>query len=131
LFVANKHKGEIEVEIDGKKLKMSFSSNALCELEDALDRNVNEIAQTMQDPQKVRLKDLRVIFWASMLDHQPDTSIDDTKKLMSSVLPAELVEMIGKAFTLAFPPAKEGEGGAADSPPKPVEPAADGTGSAS
>lgn len=128
--MANPHQGEVAADIGGKSYKLAFSSNALCELEDALDRNVNVIAQSMQDPQKIRMRDLRVIFWAALLDHQPDTTIDDAKVLMSKIGPPELMDLLGKVFVMAFP---RPETAAADqlSPPKPVEPAAGGTGSAS
>ncbi len=131
--MANPHTGEVEVGVDGKTLKLSFSSNALCELEDALDRNVNEIADAMQDPKRIRLKDLRMMFWAALLDHQPATTHDDVKAMLRTVGPSELVDMIGKAFVLAFPQAKEGEASAApaESPQTPGEPAAVGTGSVS
>lgn len=131
--MANPHLGQVAVDIDGKEYKLSFSSNALCELEDALDLNVVQISELLGDPKKSRIKNVRAMFWASLLDHQPGTTMDDAKALMSKIKGNELVEMVGQAFMLAFPQKVEGDPAPADaaSPPKPVEPAADGTGSAS
>lgn len=128
--MANPHKGEVAVDIDGVEYKLSLSSNALCELEDALDQNVNQIAESMQDPKRLRMKVVAAAFWASLLDHQPATTMPDAKLLMTKMKPTVLVETVSQVFTMAFPAPDKTSADAA-SPPKPAEPAADGTGSAS
>lgn len=100
--MANPHKGEVSFESKGAGYKLSFSANALCELEDALGKNVNEIGAIMQDKGKFRMSMLRTVFWAGLLDHQPGTDMETAKQILSGVAPLDAISWTMRAFSLAY-----------------------------
>lgn len=127
--MSNPHKGEVAFESWDEKYKLSFSANALVELEEALGKTVQEISTEFMEPDKFRMKNLRVAFWAGLLDHQPDTDMTAAKRALSGLNAIEAVALVTKAFGLAFP---SNEGGDDARPPQPGEPArTNGTGPAS
>lgn len=122
--MANRHRGQASFEADGKTWLVSFSANALCELEDVLDMRVSEIAEAMGDPKGMRLKTARAVFWAGLQDNHPEVDVKAAGNLMTGRIP-EAMGVVGRAFALAFP---EATAGADVDPPKPGQ---DGTGPAS
>jgi hypothetical protein len=112
--MGNPHKGELSFEVDGKSYKLSFSANALCELEDALGKSLDEIISAMQSG-KVRLAELRVMFWQALRDEDPERDLDFAKALLRKMPPPELGRLVGEAFVRALPD----EESAPASPPKP------------
>lgn len=119
--MANKYKGAVAFEAGEDSYTLSFSANALCELEDKLGVGVNEIGALMGDPEKIRMKTMRTIFWAGLLDHHPETDEKTAAVIFSKLMATEAIGLIIKAFGLAFPDAPEGE-------PNPPKPGQDGTG---
>lgn len=107
--MANPHKGQVALNVDGKDYTLSFSINALCELEDALGESVNAIAAQMGDSSKVRLKTIRTLVWAALLDHHPGTSVEEAGNIISAAGVPAAMEAIGGAFAKAFPDPKEGK----------------------
>lgn len=122
--MANKERGEVSVEIDGKAYKLVYSTNALCELEDVLNRNVNSITAEVQDQSKVRLKTLRAMFWAGLTEHHPEVDIKTAGDLMTVGGASAIMTKVGEAFRLAFPEADEVNG----RPPKKPAAVKDGAG---
>lgn len=108
--MANKERGQVSIDIDGKAYKLVYSTNALCELEDALNRNVNSITTEVQDPSKVRLKTLRAMFWAGLTEHHPDIDLKAAGNLMTIGGASAVMTKVGEAFRLAFPEADEVNG---------------------
>ncbi|KQZ00903.1 hypothetical protein ASD45_08550 [Pseudolabrys sp. Root1462] len=123
--MANPHKGEVTFKAGEDSHTLSFSANALAELEDMLGVGVNEIGSLMADPANIRMTTMRTIFHAGLLDENPDVDLKQAKAIFSKVMPTEAVGLIVRAFTLAFPDAPA-EGDA--NPPKPGQ---DGTGQSS
>ena len=70
--MANPYRGEVAFKSWDESYKLSFSANALVELEEALGKSVKDISAEFTDPEKFRMRNLRVVFWAGLLDHQPD-----------------------------------------------------------
>lgn len=131
--MTNPHKGEVRIEAGGQSYVLSYSANALVELEEALDRPLEEIMAMLMPSkddddkrQPPRLRDLRIMFWAALLDHQPDTTIEDAKRILSHVAPVDMGRLIGEAMVLAMPSQPDG---GEDRPPMPDQ--ANGTGPAS
>ncbi len=124
--MANKHRGEVGFEIDGKAWTLRFTANALCELETAYDLPIQQVIAKLQgEAGSVRVGDLRQFFLAGLRDQHPEVTIVDAGRMMSDMgLPAA-GELIGRAVTLAFPDAEDGE------PARPRKGAAAGTGQAS
>lgn len=120
--MANPHKGEVEFEAGGERYKLSYSFNALAEMEEAMDRPLDEIMAMLLPPagervKSPRLTDLRVMFWAGLLDHRPETTMDDAKRILSHMAPIEVGRLIGEAYARAMPQAETG--GDESRPPMP------------
>lgn len=120
--MANPHKGQVAFKAGEDSYTLSFSANALAELEDMLGGiGVNEIGALMADPAKIRMTTMRTLFHAALLDNHPDVDGKEAKALFSKVSPTEAVSLIVRAFMQAFPAATEGEA-------NPQKPSQDGTG---
>lgn len=104
--MSNPHKGEVSFRAGDKDYTLRFSVDALAELETALDRNINSIASEIQDPTNFSVKTLRTIFWAGLQDRHR-MSFDDARDVLRALSMAQAVELVSKAFTLAFPEAEE------------------------
>ena len=129
--MANPHRGEVSFDLDGQTYTLSFSANALCELEDLLNLGVNEITVRLSQSDKVRIKTVRAVFWAALTDHHPDITVKDAGVLLTRLTVAKAIDLIAQAFSRAFPDqeAKEAE---ASSPRPPLpDRVSDGTGRAS
>lgn len=116
--MANPHRGEVAFKAGDAEYKLSFSINALCELEDALGEGVNAVAAQLSDPASVRIKTVRAVLWAGLLDNHSGLSLDDAGRIMSDAGVPATMQAIGRAFAAAFPEPK-GEAKANGSrPPK-------------
>lgn len=123
--MANPHKGEVSFKAGEKDYILSFSANALVELEEHLGFELDELIKKFADG-KIKLAQMRVMFWQGLLDHHDGLSLDDTKAILKTLRPAEMGQLIGRAFALAMPSVPEDSA----PPPQPGEPAS-GTGPAS
>lgn len=115
--MANRERGEVEFQADGKLYTARYSANALCSLEDELDQGIVEIVGEMQAwvqaPDRVRLTFLRRVFCAGLRDHHPEITLDAAGNLITSiggVLGA--FNIVVDALTAAFPTEE-------DAPPAP------------
>lgn len=126
--MGNPHRGEVSFEVEGKRYKISFSANALCEAEDYFDQDPGEaLAEAIGDkPGKGRLQRLRRFFWLGLGDHHPEIDFDGAKALLKHIQPIDMARLIGQAFNLAMTEAKDD----APHPPQPDR-SPDGTGPAS
>lgn len=111
--MANSLRGQVDFDAGGKLYKLSFSTNALVELEEKLDMSVNEIAKLMGEPERFRMKTLKVVFWAGLQDYQPGLTLEAVGEILRHQLPNETTELVSKAFALTWP---SEEGGAARPP---------------
>lgn len=100
--MANPVKGEVSFEANEKVYKMRFSANALCELEDQVGMGINAIATQLADPNNLRLKTVRAVFWASLLDYHPDITLRQAGDLVTEINMTEALKLITKAFELTF-----------------------------
>lgn len=101
--MANPHRGEVAIQVGGVPYTLRFSINALCELEDHLGQGINAVAAMMADPEKIRLKTLRAVFWAALIDHHPNIDVRAAGDLLAEAGAANVMEKIAEAFSKAFP----------------------------
>lgn len=101
--MANPVKGEVAFEAAGRPYTLSFSVNALCELEEALGLSVARISEVMGDDNSVSLRNVRALVWAGLRDHHPEVTQVEAGRLIDAVGIAEAVGLVGRAFMLAFP----------------------------
>lgn len=125
--MANPHKGEVEFDLAGKKYLLSFSANAVAELEEALDKSVDEIGALLRDAAKVRLAHWRTMFTIALQDNHDDIDEKAAKALFKKLSLADAIQLTGKAYGLAFNGLADLAAGAAQaSPPAPGQSAPTG-----
>lgn len=77
--MANKLKGEVDLEAGGKNYALVYTHDALIELEDQLDRGIvailKEIQEWSKDPDKIRLGMVRSLLWAGLRKHHPEIDL--------------------------------------------------------
>lgn len=113
--MANPHRGSVALAADDYEYSLSFSVNALCELEAAIDQPVAKIVAQMQKPEEVRLSTVRLLLWAALRDYHPEIDLLHAGRIASAAGIPACMACIGKAFQVAFP-SQEASGGAR--PPK-------------
>lgn len=142
--MANPHKGEVVVEIDGKAYKLVFSANAQCEVEERLGRPWIDIALELdgwlpkpkigedgkpvdltQDEivaaaRKVKTSLLRTLIWGALRDYHEDMTIKQAGWLMDNLPPEHngAIGLITKLFNRSMPDAEPEK----ENPPKPDSP---------
>ena len=104
--MANKVRGQIPADFEGEKINLILSTNSICELEDAADLAIDVFIEKFQTGGNVRMKDLRLMFWALMLDERPDATIKDAGKLIDG-LRGDHDRIMSEAVLAAFPDAQE------------------------
>lgn len=101
--MSNPTRGTIGFDAGGKHYTLSYSVNALCEMEDRLGAGATAVAAQMADPSQLRIATIRTLFWAGLRDHHPDLTEAGAGGIMSEIgIPAAL-EIVGKAMAAAFP----------------------------
>lgn len=111
--MAKTAKGEVPLEIDGQSYKLRLSINEIVDLENELDKSVNEIADMLSDAAKLRMGTIRSVFRAALKGGGHDLSAEDTGELLAKLGAAEGISALGETFAQSFP---EPEGDA-ESPP--------------
>ena len=111
--MANQNRGEVALSVGDQSYKLSFSVNALCELEDALDMPVSKIAELLNDGANLRLSIVRTVIWAALQDHHEGIELKQAGMIATEGGIPTVMNKIGEAFQLAFP-----KGGNAPRPPK-------------
>lgn len=109
--MANKVRGQIPAEFQGKRINLILSTNSICELEDAAGLAIDEFLERFQpeSKRKVRMKDLRLMFWALMLDEMPKATLKDAGALIDE-LRGDHNRIMAEAVAAAFPdPGEAGE----------------------
>lgn len=100
--MANPHKGKVEFEIDGKKYQLSFSANALAELEIELGIGMDDIGALLTDQKKVRIAHWRTMFFHALHDNHDDVDEKAATALFKQIEVADAISLVGKAYGLAF-----------------------------
>ena len=116
--MANPHKGKVEFEIDGKKYLLSFSANALAEMEIALGISMDEVRVLLLDEKRVRIAHWRTMFLCALQDNDENIDEKAARALFKQLDIADAINLIGKAYGVAFKGLAEIAQGAAASPPE-------------
>jgi hypothetical protein len=105
--MANPVKGEVAFEVEGRSYRLVLDFNALCEVEEVLGAGGMDLA---------RPKAIRAIFWASMLRHQPDATVQDAGDLIGALGLEEAGRVVAEAMNRSG--LAGGDGEAPANPPK-------------
>lgn len=103
--MANPNRGEVALLVGDREYKLSFSINAICELEDALDIPVAKVADKLNDAANIRMSLIRTVVWAALRDHHEAVTVKEAGQIATDAGIPVVMEAIGRAFTLAFPEA--------------------------
>ena len=104
--MSNRNTGAIDFEALGKQWKIRFSTNALCEIETESGKSALELAQSMDAPGGARVSDVRLMFWAGLLEHQPDANLETAGRVIDGLGLIRAGEILGEAMIAAFPDAE-------------------------
>lgn len=100
--MANPARGEVALRVGDEDFILKFSTNAICQVEERLDKGLNTIIANME-----RVTTVRALLWAGLLAHRPDTSIGQAGEIIDRAGMAPVTEALGKALALAFPKAEQ------------------------
>lgn len=94
--MANKHRGFVSIELDQPR-KLKFTTNALAELEDALNMPLTQLGENMAG-----IKTIRALVWAGLLHESPNLTIDQAGNLLDYADFNHASEKVKEALELAF-----------------------------
>ena len=77
--MANRHRGEVEVDLGGKTYALRPTFQALAEIEDKTGTNLVTLARRFADGD-IGVRDVAVVLWAGMGEGAP--SLDDVGRLV-------------------------------------------------
>ena len=95
--MANPHRGEVAFKAGDADYTLVYSTNAICELEEALGKGLNAIVADME-----RLSTVRALLWAGLRARQPDTTMVKAGEIIDLCGVAAATEAIGRALNAAF-----------------------------
>lgn len=123
-MMANPHRGQVPLVAGEATYTLSMSINAMCALEDHLQRPIGEIMLEMYavqaNPGRLSMKLPRAVLWAALQDHHGEIDEAGAGNIIGEAGVAAAMAAVTRAMTLAFP-AKEtrkGKEGAEIRPPK-------------
>ncbi len=108
--MTNSQRGSVALQAGDKAYAISFSVNALCELEDVFGIPAPKMDSLFADEQSTSMKDVRKLIMVGLHDHHPDVDEKQAGMIATQAGIPSCMEAIGKAFALAFPEAKAGSG---------------------
>jgi len=106
--MSNKYRGEVALSIDGATYTLCFTVNALCSLEDVLDKSITEIIGGLSDINKLRLKTMRALLWAGLNVKHPEINIEAAGELIAKGSAVDVMTKVFEAIRLAFPQEAKG-----------------------
>lgn len=107
--MANSQRGEVSFEASGKTWTMKLGTGALIAIEDQTGKPIGEIGELLGNPKTASLKLMRAVFWGGLQQHHDGTTLAECDDLIDELGGQRVGELIGQAFSLARPKAKEGD----------------------
>lgn len=104
--MANAQRGEVTLTHGGVDYTLRYDVNAICNLEDALDKPIGEIVASMGED-NVSMRLVRAVFQAGL---SPAVTLETAGQIMSEIGTSQISEKVGRAFSLAFPESDADEG---------------------
>lgn len=100
---ANPLRGQLGFEVDGQNWVFAFTTNALCEVEEAFElKDISELEKVIAGNPSLRT--IRTLFRIGLTDCQPDMTDREAGEIMEAVGGLEpSLELIMRAVETAFP----------------------------
>lgn len=98
---ANPETGEVSFEVSGKTYRLQFTIDAICQLEDTLDKSVGGF---LADLHRGRVGALRAGLWAGLREHHHDVTIRQAGDflLAPALRSGGAAQLLIRAINLAF-----------------------------
>lgn len=95
--MANKHRGQVALEVDGATFNMRLSINSLCEMESILQ---GDMMAALQNPD---IRTIRAVVWAALSADKPGLTLAQAGEIIDAVGLAEIGKKVGDLVALTFP----------------------------
>jgi hypothetical protein len=95
--MANEHRGELDVELAGRKVTLRMTFESICEIEETSGKTGIEILQDLSK-QKIGVKTMAAILWAGLratLDPQQRLSSPTLESIGKDVMTTGITKLIG------------------------------------
>lgn len=99
--MANPVRGEVAVSFGDRTLTLSFSVDAICQLEDRTGQVVRELGARILTEEAMAFK--RTLLWAALRDHHPEVTHKAAGELMLEDGSEDLWPAFLKAWSAAWP----------------------------
>ena len=104
--MANANRGQVALDFEGGNFTLEYSINATCDLEDHYNLPIGKVAEKLQNPDGVRMSDLRVVGWAALREPHPDTDVIEAGRIANAAGAQLAMTIVAEAFRAAFPAPK-------------------------
>lgn len=108
--MTSNHKPTSTLHVNGVDYSLVLSINAMCELEGVTGRPagsmVMELIAAPAAPQKMSVKMLRTMLWATLREHHPEIDEDAAGQLATDAGAFDVLAAVLQAAAAAFPPPK-------------------------
>lgn len=94
--MANKIKGQVQIEHGGEEYTLAIDFNALADFED--EAGIENALELLQNPSALGVKKTRLLFWCGLRENHPELTVQDAGRLLSANPAA-----FGEALQAAFP----------------------------
>lgn len=96
--MANPALGEVAFKVADAEYTLKYSTNAICEMEEAINKSVGAILQNMD-----RLSHVRALLWGALRVKHPDVSLKQAGEILDRAGMKDATDIIGKALAAYFP----------------------------
>jgi hypothetical protein len=124
--VPNPHKGETSIAIGDKTYTLRLGFDCLATIEEKTGAPIEQTFRDLSDNAKPRLRLMRLVFWAALLEHHPDLTEKQAGDLIIEAGLGNVMTAFGQVSAASFPSA-DGQA-AADGDAAIPQSAGDGTG---
>jgi hypothetical protein len=115
--MANAIKGEATLEVGERRLLVSFSVDAICQLEERLGQSPKEIGDRIFTDGSVAFK--RTLLWGGLRDHHPEFTEKQAGELILELNGDNPYEPLLRAWAACWPIPKAEDANALPDPPRP------------
>lgn len=95
--MANKHRGQVALVVDGATYNLRLSTNTLCDLESVLQ---GDLMAALQSPD---FRTIRAVVWAALSADKPGLTLEGAGEIMDAVGLTEIGKKVGELVKITFP----------------------------
>lgn len=103
--MSNRERGEVDLVAGDKTYTLRMSINAVAEIEELLDKGINEIVALVRDPKDFRIGTWRALLWGALREFH-NVSLAEAGEIMGAAGVDVIVARMGEAMAAAFPEGK-------------------------